>query len=95
MNSEGLLGVIISKEVKMGKILCVGTFATNDPTRATMPFIAASGAIDKGHEPMIVLMGEAAYLLKEGVADAVQGVGFPPLSAFMSKMLKHEVPFYI
>ena len=79
----------------MSKILCVGTFATDDPTRDTMPFIAASGALDKGHEPMIVLMGEAVYLMKEGVADAVQGVGFPPLNVFMDKMLEHEVPFYI
>jgi predicted peroxiredoxin len=79
----------------MAKILCVGTFGTDDPTRATMPFIAAAGAIDKGHEPLIVLMGEAVYLLRETAADAVQGIGFPPLSAFMSKMLKHQVPFYI
>ena len=79
----------------MSKLLCVGTYGTDDPTRATMPFIAASGALDKGHEPMIVLMGEAVYLLKEGVVDTVQGIGFPPLSKFINKMLKHEVPFYI
>ena len=48
-----------------------------------------------GYEAVIVLMGEAAYLMKEGVADAVQGVGFPPIKVFMDKMLKHEVPFYI
>jgi predicted peroxiredoxin len=85
----------IEGEFRMGKILCVGTFATDDPTRATMPFIAASGALDKGHEPIIVLMGESTYLLKEGVVDAVQGIGFPPLSVFMNKMIEHEVPFYI
>ena len=51
----------------MSKLLYVGTFATDDPTRATMPFIAASGALDRGHESMIVLMGESVYLLKEGV----------------------------
>jgi predicted peroxiredoxin len=60
-----------------------------------MPFIAASGALDKGHEPMIVLMGEAVYLLSEGVVDAVQGIGFPPLSKLMNKMFEHEVPFYV
>ena len=79
----------------MSKFLCIGTFATNDPTRATMPFIAASGALDKEHKPKIVLMGEAAYLLKEGVVETVQGIGFPPLKAFMSKMVKNEVPIYI
>jgi predicted peroxiredoxin len=62
----------------MGKLLFVGTFGTDDPTRASMPFIVASGALDEGHQPTIVLMGEAVYLLKEGVADSVQGIGFPP-----------------
>ncbi|MFL7868324.1 MAG: hypothetical protein AB8I58_05820 [Anaerolineales bacterium] len=67
----------------MSKILYIGTFATDDPTRATMPFIAASGAIDRKHEPVIVLMGEAVHLLRKGVLDAIQGVGFPPLEQLM------------
>jgi uncharacterized protein involved in oxidation of intracellular sulfur len=79
----------------MGKLMYVGTFATDDPTRATMPFIAASGALDRGHKPMIVFMGEAVYLLKEEVADTVLGVGFPPLRQLMDKLISQEVPFYI
>ena len=79
----------------MSKLMYVGTYGTDDPTRATMPFITASGALDKGHEPIIVLMGESVYLLKEGVVDAVQGVGFPPLKQFMNKMIEHKVPFYV
>ncbi len=79
----------------MGKLLFVGTFATDDPTRASMPFIVASGALDKGHKPMIVLMGEAVYLLKKGVADTVQGVGFPPLGQVFNKILENEVPIYV
>lgn len=46
----------------MAKFLIVGTFATDDPARATLPFIAASGALDRGHEPKIVLMGKGALL---------------------------------
>lgn len=79
----------------MGKIVCIGTYATDDPTRATMPFIAAAGALESGHSPLIVLMGEAAYLLKEGVAETIHGIGFPPLSKFISKMKENNVPFYI
>ena len=79
----------------MSKLLYVGTFATDDPTRATMPFIAASGALDRGHEPMIVLMGEAVYLLKAEVVNAVHGVGFPPLQQLMNKMIEHKVPIYV
>lgn len=79
----------------MSKLLYVGTFATDDPTRATMPFIAASGALDRGHEPMIVLMGESVYLLKEGVVGAIHGVGFPPLKQLMNIMIENKVPFYV
>lgn len=79
----------------MGKLLFVGTFGTDDPTRASMPFIVASGALDEGHQPTIVLMGEAVYLLKEGVADSVQGIGFPPLRQPLSKILENRVPIYV
>ena len=79
----------------MGKIMCLGTYSTDDPTRATMPFIAASGALERGHKPLIVLMGEAVYLFKEGVTDTIQGVGFPPLRQFMEAMIEQEVPFYL
>lgn len=79
----------------MGKLLFVGTFATDDPTRASMPFIVASGALDKGHKPMIVLMGEAVYLLKEGVVDTVHGVGFPALQQVFKKILENAVPIYV
>jgi uncharacterized protein involved in oxidation of intracellular sulfur len=79
----------------MSKLLYVGTFATDDPTRATMPFIAASGALDRGHEPMIVLMGESVYLLKEGVVNEIHGVGFPPLKQLINKMIENQVPFYV
>ena len=82
-------------EVTVGKILCIGTYATDDPTRATMPFIAAAGALERGHKPMIVLMGEAVYLLKKGIADSVHGVGFPPLQEFVDNMIGQDVPFYL
>lgn len=79
----------------MGKLLLVGTFGTDDPTRATMPFIVASGALDRGHEPSIALMGEAVYLLRDVVVDTVQGVGFPPLRQLVDKVLDHAVPIYV
>jgi predicted peroxiredoxin len=78
----------------MGKLLYVGTFGSDDPTRATLPFIAASGALDAGHEPSIVLMGESVYLGNDQIVDAVQGLGFPPLRQLMNKILDHGVPIY-
>lgn len=69
-----------SKEVTLAKLLFVGTEGTNDPTKATFPFLMAKGAIEAGHETAIILMGDAALLIKDQVAAEVHGVGLPPLS---------------
>ncbi len=57
----------------MAKILFVGTHGTDDPTRATFPFMEAKGAIEAGHETGIILMMEAVRLIKDHVAAQVQG----------------------
>ncbi|MGH2522679.1 MAG: DsrE family protein [Anaerolineales bacterium] len=64
----------------MAKILYIGTEGSDDPTRASLPFVMAKGAIEAGHEPTLVLAGEATYLLKEGIAAATVGVGWPPIA---------------
>ena len=79
----------------MGKILYVGTFGSDDPTRATLPILGTSGALDRGHEPSIFVIGEAVLLMKDGVVDALQGVGFPPLRQLMDKVIDHGVPIYV
>jgi predicted peroxiredoxin len=79
----------------MAKILYVTSFGSDDPTRATIPFIAAAGAIEAGHEPEIALLGEATYLVKTGMAEQIQGVGFPSLKQLFSKLIEHRVPVYV
>jgi predicted peroxiredoxin len=63
----------------MAKLLYVGTHGTDDPTLATFPFLMAKGAIEAGHETGIILMGEAAPLIKDSIAAQVQGIGVPSL----------------
>jgi predicted peroxiredoxin len=63
----------------MAKLLYIGTAGTDDPTRATFPFLFAKAAIEAGHEAGIILMGEAAPLIKDSVMAQVHGVGIPPL----------------
>ena len=46
----------------MASILYVGTHGSDDPTLASMPFHAAVGAIDAGHEPQVVLVVLADWL---------------------------------
>jgi hypothetical protein len=78
-------------EGPMAKILYATSFGSDDPTRATIPFIAATGAIEAGHEPEIALLGEATYLVKTGMAEQIQGVGFPPLKQLFSNLIEHRV----
>ncbi len=79
----------------MGRLLYLGTYGTDDPTRATMPFIAASGALKRGHQPSVALMGEAVYLMKGDTVDTVNGVGFPPLRQIFDEIVGAKVPIYV
>jgi predicted peroxiredoxin len=75
----------------MSKLLYIGTHGTDDPTRATFPFLMAKGAIDAGHETGIILMGEAAPLIKDNIAAQVQGIGVPPLKELMEFLVQRNV----
>lgn len=79
----------------MAKILAVATHGTDDPTKSTLAFITAVGALGAGKEVGIALLGEAVYLAKQGVANAVHGVGFPPLHELIEKVVKGNVPVYV
>ena len=75
----------------MAKILFIGTHGTDDPTRATFPFMEAKGAIEAGHETGIILMMEAAPLIKDHIAAQVQGIGVPPLKELMDFLFARNV----
>jgi len=79
----------------MAKILYVGTAGSDDPTRAGLPFNFALGAIDAGHQPEIFLAGEAAYLMRGAIAEAVLPVAMPPLTEMLKKLIDHGVPIYV
>jgi predicted peroxiredoxin len=79
----------------MAKLFVVATHATDDPTKATLAFIAAVGAIGAGKEVTLGLVGESAYLAKAAVANSVHGVGFQPLSELIAKVVEAQVPVYV
>ncbi len=79
----------------MSKILAVATHATDDPTKTTLAFATAVGALGAGKEVAIALLGEGAYLAKAAVARSVHGVGFPPLSELIEKVVQAQVPIYV
>ncbi|MGH8946580.1 MAG: hypothetical protein ACRDVL_10575 [Acidimicrobiia bacterium] len=79
----------------MATILFTVTHGSDDPTRATLPFVGAVGALAEGHTPQIALLGEGAYLALPHVLDAVHGIGFPPLRDLFAKIREHEVPVFV
>jgi uncharacterized protein involved in oxidation of intracellular sulfur len=79
----------------MARELFIGTHGSDDPTKATLPFLLAGGAIDAEHEPAIVLVGDAVVMIDDTVADSVQGVGFPPFKELLAKVVDNKVPIYV
>ena len=79
----------------MSTILYTGSFGSDDPTRASLPFVAALGAVDAGHQAQIALLGEATYLIKDVIAEHVTGVGFSPLRELLPKVIEHGIPVYV
>lgn len=79
----------------MAKILYVSTHGSDDPTRATIPFVSALGAIEAGHQPELALVGEGTYLMKDYIADQIDGVGWPPLSDLLAKAIAQSVPIHV
>lgn len=79
----------------MVRELFIGTHGSEDPTKATLPFLLASGAIDAGHEPAIILLGDAAVLMSDTVVGSIQGIGFPPLKELVAKAVENKVPIHV
>jgi predicted peroxiredoxin len=70
----------------MPRVLAVATHATDDPTKATLAFMTAIGALGADKEVAIALVGEGVYLAKAAIAKTVHGVGFPPLPELVEKL---------
>jgi predicted peroxiredoxin len=79
----------------MASDLFIGMHGSEDPTKATLPFLMAGGALDAGHKTAIILVGDAAVLMNSTVADNVHGIGFPPLKELMAKVVAAKVPIYV
>ena len=79
----------------MANILITSTWGSDDPTRATIPFVAAQGFLDTDHEVGIALLGEATYLMKDYIVGQVDGVGWPPLKELFPKAIESGVSIYV
>jgi predicted peroxiredoxin len=79
----------------MADLLFVGTHATDDTTRASLPFLSATGALANKIDVAIALVNDAPYLMKDEIAKMVLPVGFKPLTELMDECIKAGVPIYV
>ena len=65
-------------------------WGSDDPTKASFPFLHGLALAEAGHNVQIFLLGEATYLMKKSVAAAITPVGWPPLAEALEKVAANK-----
>jgi predicted peroxiredoxin len=76
------------------KIMMKSAWGSDDPTRASFPFVHGLALAEAGHDVQIFLLGEATYLMRKATASAVVPVGWPPLSETLEKVVAKHIPVF-
>ena len=76
------------------KVMMKSAWGSDDPTRASFPFLHGLALADAGHDVQIFLTGEATYLMRKSTADAIMPVGWPPLSETREKVVAKRIPVF-
>ena len=79
----------------MAQLLITGTYGTDDPTRASMPFHIAKGAKEAGFDVAVVLANDAPVVLKDAVRDSLLGVGMPAFKDLFQFAVDNGVKVYV
>lgn len=79
----------------MATFIISGSRGTDDPTMATLPFMAAKTAKEQGHDVVLWLWNEAVTLGRKGVADHVTGVNLTPLKELLAAVQAAGVPIWV
>ena len=77
------------------RILLKSAWGSDDPTKASFPFLHANAFTELGHETQIFLLGEAVNVMRDEVAGAIVPVGWPPLHETLRATIEHEIPIYV
>jgi uncharacterized protein involved in oxidation of intracellular sulfur len=79
----------------MSSFIISGSRGTDDPTMATLPFIAAKTAKEQGHDVVLWLWNEAVVLARVGVAAHVTGVNLTPLHELLAAVQAAGIPVWV
>ena len=79
----------------MATFIISGSRGTDDPTMATLPFMAARTAKEQGHDVVLWLWNEAVTLGRKGTADHVTGVNLTPLKELLAAVQAAQIPIWV
>ena len=79
----------------MATFIISGSRGTDDPTMATLPFMAAKTAKEQGHEVVLWLWNEAVTLGRKGTADHIHGVNLTPLKELLAAVQAAGVQIWV
>jgi predicted peroxiredoxin len=79
----------------MATFIVSGSRGTDDPTMATLPFMAAKTAKEQGHEVVLWLWNEAVTLGRKGTVDHVTGVNLTPLKDVLAAVQTANIPIWV
>ncbi|HET7909393.1 MAG TPA: DsrE family protein [Nitrospira sp.] len=79
----------------MASFMISGSRGTDDPTMATLPFMAAKTAKEQGHDVILWLWNEAVTLGRKGAADHIHGVNLTPLKELLAVVQDAGVPIWV
>jgi predicted peroxiredoxin len=68
-------------------LVIIGTFAANDPEKATLPFMMGNAALAKDIDVLVGLQSDGVTLAQKGVAETIHAEGFPPLKEALDAFL--------
>jgi predicted peroxiredoxin len=72
-----------------------GSHGTDDPTMATLPFMAAKVAREQGHDVILFLWNEAVTLARLGIGDTIIGVNLTPLKDLLTAIQTVNIPIWV
>ena len=87
-------GQIPSPKAQKLKIMMKSAWGSDDPTRASFPFVHGLALADAGHDVQIFLVGEATYTMRKATVDTIVPVGWPPLRETLEKVTAKHIPIF-
>src|SRR5215470_672977 len=90
----GLAAQAEEPKKKALKIMMKSAWGSDDPTRASFPFVHGLALAEAGHEVQIFLLGEATYLMRKATASAIMPIGWPPLTETLEKVVAKHIPIF-